>query len=275
MTRVFVFDLDDTLLNRSKRVGSDTRRELLYRVEVGDHIIFATSRPIRAVRYMLDSELFARADIISLNGAVHHSVEGQVTQHAYLGNKAQVLSSNEDIVNTTHIYLESTGECFATNAVYTDQELEKVHFTTRDMIIPLEYFDFAKTSKVALDGLGKNLEHFSPYIRSLNLNPVPCLDGTFLNVLAPDSDKSSTLQKILDLRGLHSEETVVFGDDIPDIDMMKMGQIMQLAGEGKQDVATKMLKDAGLTDEDIQGFWAAGMRMMEKMMKQKQKEKNS
>ncbi|MHA1132256.1 MAG: hypothetical protein ACTSQQ_15830 [Candidatus Helarchaeota archaeon] len=52
-----------------------------------------------------------------------------------------------------------------------------------------------------------------------------------------------------------------------------MGQIMQLAGEGKQDIATKMLQDAGISDEDIQEFWAAGMRMMEHMMK-KQKKKS-
>lgn len=55
------------------------------------------------------------------------------------------------------------------------------------------------------------------------------------------------------------------------IDMMKMGQIMQLAGEGKQDIAVKMLKDAGISDEDIQAFFAAGLRMMQKMMKKQKK----
>ncbi|NVM54005.1 MAG: ABC transporter permease [Candidatus Helarchaeota archaeon] len=55
------------------------------------------------------------------------------------------------------------------------------------------------------------------------------------------------------------------------IDMMKMGQIMGLAGDGKQDEAMKMLKDAGISDEDIKGFFAAGMRMMELMMKKQKK----
>ncbi len=55
------------------------------------------------------------------------------------------------------------------------------------------------------------------------------------------------------------------------VNMLQMGQIMQLAGEGKQDVAAKMLKDAGLTDEDIQKFWAAGMRMMEQMREKRLK----
>ena len=59
------------------------------------------------------------------------------------------------------------------------------------------------------------------------------------------------------------------------IDMMKMGQIMSLAGEGKQDVAVKMLKDAGVTDEEVQGFFAAGMRMMETMRKKQKKGKKS
>jgi len=55
------------------------------------------------------------------------------------------------------------------------------------------------------------------------------------------------------------------------IDMMKMGQIMQLAGEGKQDVAVKLLKDAGISDADIQDFFAAGMRMMQQMMEKQKK----
>ncbi len=55
------------------------------------------------------------------------------------------------------------------------------------------------------------------------------------------------------------------------IDMLKMGQIMGLASEGQQDKAVKMLKDAGISDEDIKGFFAAGMRMMEKMRQQQQK----
>jgi len=55
------------------------------------------------------------------------------------------------------------------------------------------------------------------------------------------------------------------------IDMLRMGQIMQFAGEGKQDLAVKMLKDAGISDEDINKFFAAGMHMMEKMRKQAKK----
>ncbi len=59
------------------------------------------------------------------------------------------------------------------------------------------------------------------------------------------------------------------------IDMLKMGQIMGFAGEGRQDLAVKMLKDAGISDADIQAFFSAGMHMMEKMRQKQQKEKKS
>jgi Cof subfamily protein (haloacid dehalogenase superfamily) len=255
MTKVFVFDLDDTLLNRSKRIGNDTLRELLRRVAVGDHIIFATSRPVRAVRYLLDSELLSHADVISLNGAIHHSADGKVTQHAYIGDKVKVLVANENILNATHIYLESTGEYFASNAVYTDQELEKVHFTTRDKVIPLDNFDIAKTSKVALDGLGNNIEYFSPYIHNLGLKPVPCLDGSFINVLARDCDKSTTLMKLMDSSGMHLEDTVIFGDDLPDIEMMKIGGVSVAMANAREEV--KQVADViiGDCDDDIIGVF--------------------
>ena len=251
--KVFVFDLDDTLLNRSKRIGTDTRRELMKRVEAGDQIVLATSRPIRAVRYVVDIELLKHADIISLNGAIHHNEAGVVNQHSYTGDQARTLVSHDGIQNSVHYYIESQGECFATNAVYTDQELEKVHFATRDMVIPLQAVDFNKVSKVALDGLGKTIEHFSHYIRSLGLKPIPCLDGTFLNVLAPGCDKSTTLQEILDVRGIKREDVVVFGDDIPDIEMMKLGGIsvaMANAKDAVKNVADYIIGDC---DEDAIG----------------------
>jgi ABC-2 type transport system permease protein len=55
------------------------------------------------------------------------------------------------------------------------------------------------------------------------------------------------------------------------IDMLKMGQIMGYAGDGRQDLAIKGLKDAGISDADVQKFFAAGMHMMEKMRKQAKK----
>lgn len=52
------------------------------------------------------------------------------------------------------------------------------------------------------------------------------------------------------------------------INMLQMGQIMGFAGDGRQDLAVKGLKDAGISDEDIKKFFAAGMHMMQKMQKQ-------
>jgi ABC-2 type transport system permease protein len=55
------------------------------------------------------------------------------------------------------------------------------------------------------------------------------------------------------------------------INMLQMGQIMGFAGDGRQDLAIKMLKEAGISDEDINKFFAAGMHMMQKMQKQAKK----
>ena len=55
------------------------------------------------------------------------------------------------------------------------------------------------------------------------------------------------------------------------INMLQMGQIMGFAGDGRQDLAIKMLKEAGISDEDISKFFAAGMHMMQKMQKQSKK----
>jgi Cof subfamily protein (haloacid dehalogenase superfamily) len=250
---IFVFDLDETLLNRERRIGSDTHRELMKRLHNGDHIILATSRPIRAVKTMLDPEFLQLVDTITLNGAIHHDASGHVTQHSFLGAKAQILISHLDTINDVHYYVESEGECFATNASYSDEELEKIHFTTRDKVIPLADLDFRKTSKVAVDGLGKPIDHYSPIITSLGLQVIPCLDGAFLNVIAPGCDKSTTLQKILDHQGVKREDVIVFGDDIPDIEMMRLGGISVAPSNAISKVKAIANYIIGDCDDDVIG----------------------
>ncbi|MFX1295714.1 MAG: ABC transporter permease, partial [Promethearchaeota archaeon] len=74
-------------------------------------------------------------------------------------------------------------------------------------------------------------------------------------------------------KDLNPEDREIMMNITSKIDMLKIGQIMGLAAEGKQDQAVKMLKDAGVTDGEIQEFFAAGMRMMQQMMKKQKKGK--
>lgn len=84
--------------------------------------------------------------------------------------------------------------------------------------------------------------------------------------------KSAEAQKKM-FKGLPPADREIMEKVMGQIDMMQMMQIMGLAGDGKQGEAVKMLKEAGIVDEDIEAFFAAGMRMMELMMKKQKKKK--
>jgi Cof subfamily protein (haloacid dehalogenase superfamily) len=246
--KIFVFDLDDTLWNRQKQVGPRTRSAILESAQAGVKIIFATSRPERAVRRFLDAELFGLATIITMNGAILRESATGVSQFAKLGQKALPLIEHPALNQFAHMAIEFQGYNFATNVHYTDHELETLNSATRDMVIPLDAMEIDQIAKVAVNGLGQNVEQYCDFITSLGMKPISCENGTFLNVVDPAVDKSSTLRSLFDQLGLDTQDMVVFGDDIPDLGMMKMAGLAVAMGNAREEV--KALADVVLGDCD-------------------------
>jgi Cof subfamily protein (haloacid dehalogenase superfamily) len=250
--KAYVFDLDGTLLNHQKQVGSDTRQELLRRTAAGDLLILATSRPIRVVRHFIDPILLQQSIVITLNGAVHHDTHGNAYQHSYLGKPGRSAIKAALKYDHTHFSVEIQGEAFATNVAYSDAELFTVHRATRDMIIPLNQLAHHTVSKIAVDGLTTDLTPLMHTIAGMGLAVIPCLEGTFLNVVAPGMDKSTTLRMVLDEHRVSRENVLVFGDDIPDIEMMKMAGISVAMGNAIPEV--KAVADIIIGDCDEDGI---------------------
>jgi len=178
--KTYVFDLDDTLLNREKQVGAKTRDVLIKLAQTGSIIIFATSRPERAVLRFIDKELLSHALLITLNGAILRESPTRVRRFSKLGNKAIKLIEHAELSRTVHFSVEFYGHEFASNANYTDQELDEIQSATRAMVIPLSKMETEKISKVAIDGLGKNIENYSGFITTLGNHPQQSFCSTIL-----------------------------------------------------------------------------------------------
>ncbi len=247
--KVFVFDLDDTLWNRQKQVGPQTRRAIIEGAKDGAKIIFATSRPERAVRRFMDDELFALATIITMNGAILRDATG-VSQFAKLGKKALPLIAHAELRKFAHMAIEFHGYNFATNVHYSDDELYTHNSATREMVIPLDEMEIDQIAKVAVNGLGQNIERYCDFITGLGMKPISCENGAFLNVVDPAVDKSSTLKLVLDRLGLNPQEMVVFGDDIPDLEMMRMGGLAVAMGNARDEVKAVANTVLGDCDHD-------------------------
>lgn len=246
--KTFVFDLDDTLLNREKRVGENTRDILIEITRTGSKIIFATSRPERAVKRFIDGELLSLATLITLNGAILRESPTYIIHYSKLGSKAVKLIEHPELTRIAHFSVEFEGHEFASNANYTDEELDTIQSATRDMVIQLANIEFDKISKVAVDGLGNNIERYCEYISTLGMKAISSMNGTFLNVVDPKVDKSTTLEILLNRLSIQKRDVVVFGDDVPDLGMMKRGGLAVAMGNAKQEV--KEIADVVIGDCD-------------------------
>jgi len=244
--KALAFDLDDTLLNSAKQIG--TRKAVDDWLKRDRIVILATSRPVRAVKRFIPESLMKHCWVITLNGAVSQYGSGEPSIHARLGNVAKEIVGHPGFLESTHLSIEFAGVEFATNRSFTEDELDIHHSATPEMVVPMGEVDFDSVTKIAIDGLGHSIIHHADWIRKGGGSPIPALDGTFLNVVHPSVDKATTLRLVLDSIGIQPEEMIAFGDDIPDLGMLELAGVKIAMGNAKSEV--KAIADEVISDCD-------------------------
>lgn len=245
MTKALVFDLDDTLLNRNKRISPINKKALLSCINNGIRIIIATSRPKRAVAEFLDADLLSRLCLITLNGTVYE-INGKTTKVSSLEKYVEMILSHARFLKDPIISVECLGVEFSTNKDFDDEELLKYQNATRDMLIPMNELDKESVSKIAVDGCGADLNGFIGQIECGGINAISAVNGTFVNIVGANVDKSHTLLEVLETLNIESDDVISFGDDVPDIEMMKITGKSIAMGNAKDEVkkiATDIIGD--------------------------------
>ncbi|MDX2110685.1 MAG: HAD-IIB family hydrolase [Verrucomicrobiota bacterium] len=261
--RALVFDLDDTLLNTKKAIGIKTLDALFSWIDSGGSIVLATSRPIRAVRHFINNHLLESCEVISLNGAIHHSHGRVVYKASKIGEIARKIVDEFPVQRTIRFSLEMEGESFATNVSYSDEVLWIEQSATRDMLLPLDSINYNEVSKLAINGLGTRIDDLADWMQSLGAGVIPCNEGTFLNVVDQSVDKSTTLARHATIHGWGRDSFAVFGDDIPDVKMMSLCDHAVAMGNARDAVKNVAQVTIGHCDEDIIGDYVR--KLMEVM----------
>ncbi len=220
--RALVFDLDDTLLNSAKEIGPQTRVALDEWLASGRLICFATARPTRKVREFLPDELYRNCEIISMNGAVQHSGAAQIYKARGLGDTARRIVELFPEGQDVYLTVEISGEKFAANYHSSDEELRQWNAATRDMLIPLHALDYDQVGKIVLSRLGPPVNDLLPRMRDLDCELMLTGGGKYMTVMPCGVDKSSGLSRWLQNEDLGRSDFAVFGDELPDVRMMKL-----------------------------------------------------
>lgn len=214
MTRVAALDLDDTLLRSDHTLSPATRDALRQWRSRGHHIVIATGRPPRSVGDSLPGEL---ADVpwIVYNGA-------EVCQSGR--SIYQNLISTADTRRILRLLLDAVPDCAL------GLEIDDVLYLNRPWPRPTAY-ELAPDLLAVADRPSAKVLFFSDDVSGLNdtFGAMPPSTRVMVStkygliqIMARTADKAQALRFLMARWGLGMDHVVAFGDDINDVDMVRL-----------------------------------------------------
>ena len=222
-----VLDLDGTLLNSQTQLSERNRVAINRCVAQDIPVIIATSRPARSVRRFLGYELTDSCSLILLNGAVARAappLSGLIQETLPSAVASDIVQLVLDMEPDAWLLVELAGEEFGTNSPRDPDALWQIHSATPDMQLSLEQALAGAPTKVLVDGWGHDLsavasrvsEQFGDFV-----SVIPSNDTRLLNVVSVRASKPGALRQLLRSQQISLANVVGFGDDIPDVDMLR------------------------------------------------------
>lgn len=220
-------DLDGTALNSASRMSSRTTRAVLGLIDLGVPVIIATARPERVVPVLVGPEIAARSSLVHMSGAAavgRYPLSGQAWNPIDPGQARLaweiVMSSKE----SPRMVIEVDGRRFAVNDESDAQELWMFNAATPDMLLSYEEALASGPAKVSVNGLGNDLSAVVARLVA-ELAPdttvIPAVDNAFINVQSDKATKSGAVLELIAPSGIDLEDILSFGDDLPDIDLLR------------------------------------------------------
>jgi hydroxymethylpyrimidine pyrophosphatase-like HAD family hydrolase len=226
LPRAAAIDLDGTLFDSRTEVSARSLKAISACLDRHLPVIIATSRAERSVRRRFPLELLQRCSLVLFNGALARAappLTGQVDIPLPEGLAASVVECALAAEPLARVTLEILGFEFGMNYRPDAVELWAVNSATPDMLLTLEEALQRFPRKIAIGGLGRPLTRLADFLNTRfngRISLLPSNDGTFLNILDARSSKSGALSVLLSSAGISLAQTLAFGDDLPDLDML-------------------------------------------------------
>ena len=252
-------DLDGTLLNSHTQLSERNHTALQNCIELGIMVIIATSRPVRIFNRIFPQDLAARCSLVVMNGAL------AVGRFPLSGKIKQILPEKiiRGIINTalgydshTRITIEIEGYEFGTNWTWDKETLWQRNSTTSEMVLSLEEAIKRNPCKIALSNsnifpLADTLEkQCGEDISIVGAKYVSALANPLLNITAKMATKPEALRRLLTPHGISLTDTVAFGDDLPDLEMLQACGIPVAMANAIPEIKSVTRYETASNDED-------------------------
>ncbi len=238
--QLLVFDIDNTLVDRSKQTVEDSAVLAINRArEKGYHILVATGRSF----FFIHDDVLNRVNseyYVTSNGACLNDSNGDIVEtHQFskntLDNLIDYCLKNKYALGVkyeSHIGVYGDFNYFAKN--YSGLDHPKIDYLVSDNdrtkskgAIPLGIYCYAPVAKI---------EVLMNQFKDLNFFPTDydTIEGTKIGV-----DKTKTIEEVIDRLGLTWDNVVAFGDGHNDIEMLEKAKVGVAMGNASDYVKTK------------------------------------
>ena len=255
--KLIAFDLDDTLLNRQKKVTEKTKKALMNAQEKGLRLVVASGRLPYGVRpYAEQLDVMSHGGYyMGFNGGAIIDSRGELISATYLDSK--YIEPVYDILRSTNI----TTMVHKGDDIYADRKVNAYTHVESDVIgIPLNLVDdiadfvdwrihkfllggepeeLKATEKILIEKFGKELDiYFSaPW---------------FLEVMPKGISKGIGIEKICEHMGISTDEVIAFGDSFNDLSMIRTAGMGVAMGNAEDEI--KRCADYVTADCDSDGI---------------------
>ena len=255
LPRAVAIELDGTLLDSQTELSERNHHALEQCISHGIPIIIATSRPMRIFNRIFPQDLAQKCSFILMNGAV---VRGNPPLTGYI-KKPLPRKILRGIIGCalkedphTRITLEIEGYEFGTNWQWDPTTLWQRNSATPEMVLTLEEALKRNPCKVALGNtdifrLGEHLDRkFGDSVSVITAK----INNPLLNVTAKTATKPNAIRKLLEPSGISLSEVLAFGDDLPDLDMLKECGVSVAMANAFPEVKAVCRYETASNDED-------------------------
>jgi Cof subfamily protein (haloacid dehalogenase superfamily) len=221
-------DLDGTLLDSQARLSPRNQRALEQCLTQDIPVIIATSRPVRTFNRVFPKDLAAGCSLAVMNGAI---VTGNPPLSGYFKETMpkEIVQSIIDLASEfapdIRVTIELDGYEFGANWTADPITLWERNSATPDMVLPIGEALLRQPCKIGLGGPGTDILKLAEKLINTFSNVISAIPGLLgnpiLNITNPHASKPYALRKLLTPRGISLDDVIAFGDDIPDVGMLK------------------------------------------------------
>jgi Cof subfamily protein (haloacid dehalogenase superfamily) len=250
-------DLDGTLLDSQARLSARNHRALEQCLAQDIPVIIATSRPVRTFNHVFPKDVAASCSLVVMNGAI---VTGNPPLSGYFKETMpkEIAQSIIDLAlefdPNIRVTIELDGFEFGANWTTDPTTLWQRNSATPDMVLPIREALLRQPCKIALGGLGTDILKLASKLINTFGNTISAIPGLLgnpiLNITNPHASKPYALRKLLAPRGISLGEVIAFGDDIPDVGMLKECGISVAVANALPEVKSVCSYHTASNDED-------------------------